>query len=77
MGFLGYSMSLHIKKSLRIPKGSSEAVNQRSDNTMAKSKKNKRTNNETVIYKTLDRKLKIKQHEPHKKQKVNSGAPER
>ena len=30
-----------------------------------------------MIYKTLHRKLKIKQNEPHKKLGVNSGAPER
>jgi hypothetical protein len=33
----------------------------RTDNTMAKRK------GQTIIYKTLHRKLKIEQHEPHKK----------
>jgi hypothetical protein len=31
---------------------------------------------QTVIYKALHRKLKIQQHGPHLKPKVNSGAPE-
>jgi hypothetical protein len=52
---------LNYKNSLKIPKGQSEAVNQRmTDNTMAKKKDEKRTN---LIYKTLHRKLKIEQHE--------------
>jgi hypothetical protein len=52
---------LNYKNSLKIPKGPSEAVNQRmTDNTMAKKKDEKRTN---LIYKTLHRKLKIEQHE--------------
>jgi len=29
-----------------------------------------------MIYKTIYRKLKIEQHEPHQKPVVNSGAPE-
>jgi hypothetical protein len=37
----------------------------RTDNTMAKSKRRK---GQTTIYKTLHRKLKIEQHEPHKNQ---------
>ena len=52
------------KKSLKIPKGQSEAVNKRTDNTMTKKKKDKKTNK---IYKTLHGKLKIGQHEFHKK----------
>ena len=35
-----------------------------------------RTKVQTTIYKTLHRKLKIEQREPHKKPSVNSGAPE-
>jgi hypothetical protein len=38
-------------------RGKPEAISQRTDNTIAKRK---------LIYKTLDRKLKIKQHEHHK-----------
>jgi len=42
---------------LKIPKGSSEAVNRRgTDNTMTK---RKRTKGQTTIYKTLQRQLKI------------------
>ena len=53
---------------LKIPKGYSEYVNRRrTDNTMAK----KGTKVQTMINKTLHRKLKIKQHshKPHKKPK--------
>jgi uncharacterized protein YfaQ (DUF2300 family) len=39
--------------------------------------KRKRTKGQTMIYKTLHRKLKIEQNEPHREQMVNSGAPER
>jgi hypothetical protein len=39
-----------------------EAINRRTDNTIAKRKK---TKGQTTIYKTLYRKLKIDQHEPH------------
>jgi hypothetical protein len=45
--------------SLKIQKGYSESVNRRTDNTMANGKHTK------MIYKTLHRKLKIEQHEPH------------
>ena len=38
--------------------------------------KSKRTKEQTTIYKTKHIKLKIKQHEPHQKTWVNSGAPE-
>jgi hypothetical protein len=38
--------------------------------------KSKRTKRQTTIYKTLHRKLKIKQYKAHYKQGVNSGAPE-
>ena len=53
-----------FKLFLKIPKGLSEAVNQRTDNnTMAKSK---RTNGQAMSYKTLHRKLKLEQHSPIK-----------
>jgi len=48
---------LNYKNSLKIPKGQSEAVNQRmTDNTMAKKKKDKRTNNDlqNITQKTKD-----------------------
>ena len=46
------------KKSLKMPKGLSEAVSQRrTDNTKDK---RKRTKEQTMIYKTLHRKLTIK-----------------
>jgi len=38
--------------------------------------KTKRTKGQTTIYKTLHRKLKIEQHEPHKKPGVNSAPHE-
>ena len=46
-----------FKKSLKIPKGWSESVNRRTDNTMAKKKKYKRTNNDLLntTHKTKDR----------------------
>jgi len=50
------------KKRLKIPKGSSEAVNRRrADNAIAK---RKRTKGKTTIHKIIHRKLKIEQHEP-------------
>ena len=42
-------------------------------NTMTK---RKRTKGQTTIYKTLHKKLKIDQHEPHQKPGMNSSAPE-
>ena len=46
-----------------MPKEQSEAVNQRkTDNTKVKRKRSKR---QTVVDKSLHRKLKIEQHEPH------------
>ena len=50
-----------------------EAINQRTYNTMAKIKRSKV---QTMIYKTLQRKLKIEKHEPHLKPGVNSGTLE-
>ena len=49
---------------MKIPKGYSDAVNRMTDNTMVK---RKRTKGQTMIYKTLHRKLTIEQHETHKK----------
>jgi hypothetical protein len=43
------------KRCLKIPEGLSEVVNQRTDNSMAK---RKRTKGQTMIWKTLHRKLK-------------------
>ena len=45
---------------------------QKTDITMAKQKK--QDSSTTMIYTTLHRKLKIKQHEPHKIPGINSGA---
>ena len=64
---------MFAKKSLKMSKGSSEAVNRRTDSTMPK---RKRTKTQTSIYKTLHRKLKIEQYELHLKPRVNSGPPE-
>jgi hypothetical protein len=44
----------------------------RTDNTMAK---RKMTKGQTMVYKTLHKKLMIEQHDIHKRQRVNSGAP--
>jgi hypothetical protein len=38
--------------------------------------KRKRTKEQTAIYKTLHRKLKIEENEPHLEPVMNSGAPE-
>ena len=52
-----------MKKSLKIPKGQSESVNQkRTDSTMANRKGAK---GQTTINNALHRKLTIEQHEPH------------
>ena len=44
-----------IKEDLKIPKGQSESVNRRTDNTTAKKKTAK---GQTTLYKTMHRKLK-------------------
>ena len=44
---------------MKIPKGKSESVNLRTDNTTPKEKE------QIMIYKTLHIKLKIEQQEPH------------
>ena len=56
-------VSLKCKKSLKIPKGKSQSVNRRTDNTMAKRKiKNIRTNNDLQ---NITHKLEIEKHPPH------------
>ena len=56
-----FKLKLWICSSLNIQKGLSESVNRRRiDNTMAKEKKG-----QTMIYKTLHRKLKMEHHELH------------
>ena len=47
---------------LKTPQGQSEAVNRRTDHAIAKRKGAKV---QTMIYKTLHRKLKSEQHENH------------
>jgi len=44
-----YCLSIKCKRSLKIPKGNSESVNRRTDNTMAKRKS---TKGQITIYKT-------------------------
>jgi hypothetical protein len=56
---IGYNVAfgqVNQMKSLKIPTGKSEAVNQRTDKAMTKIKRTKR---QTMIYKTHHRKLKI------------------
>jgi hypothetical protein len=60
---------------LKIPQGQSASVyRKRTDNTMAKRKKYKSTNNDLQI---MNIKLKIEKHELHKELGVNSDALER
>jgi hypothetical protein len=54
----------------------------RTDNTMTKRRrtdntmnKRRRTKGQTMIYKTLHRKLKMNQHEPYEKPELTSGTP--
>ena len=61
------------KKSLKTPKGQSEATNRRTNYTMAKRKLYKMTK---TMHKTLHRKPNIEEHEPHSKPGVNLGALE-
>jgi hypothetical protein len=52
-----------VEEKFEEPKGYSKAINPRNtDNTMAK---RKGTKGQTMIYKTLHRKLRIERHEPH------------
>ena len=60
-------------KGLKITKGLQIAVNQRTNNTMAK---RKWTKGQTMIYKALHKKLKIGHHEHQQKHEVNPGVPE-
>jgi hypothetical protein len=62
------------KESLKIRKRYSKAVNRRGDNTCTMAKEKVKI--QTMIYKTIFRKLEIEQHEPHKKLGVKSGATE-
>ena len=51
-----------VEEKFEEPKDYSKAINPRNtDNTMAK---RKRTKGQTMIYKTLHRKLRIERHEP-------------
>jgi hypothetical protein len=50
------------EKSMKSPKGYSDAAVSRTDNTVAKGKT---TKEQAMIYKTLHRKLTIEQHELH------------
>jgi len=52
----------HIGFQINITKNTPEAVNQRRTDNI-KAKKDKKTN--MIVDKTLHRKLKIEQHEPH------------
>jgi hypothetical protein len=60
--FCEFTISFPDTNSLKIPKGQSEAVNRRTDNTMTKRKRRK---GQTMIFKTLHRNLKIEPHESH------------
>ena len=51
--------NIAVKKSLKIPDNQKRQIDER---TMAI---RKRTKEQTIIYKTIHRKLKIEQHEPH------------
>jgi hypothetical protein len=66
----GHSI-LEDKKSLKIPKGISEAVNRRADNTMVKNDKMTHNDILNTTQKTKDRATRTPQ-----KPGVNSGAPE-
>ena len=57
-GYFFFYLNVYTVKVLMIPNGYSEAVNRRTDNTMAKEK------GQSVIYKILHEKLRIEQHEP-------------
>jgi len=58
----GKNCMKHITNSLKKPIVQSEATNLRKNNTSVKSK---RTNGQTIIYNTLNKKLMIEQHELH------------
>ena len=60
-----------IIKSWTYQRGNQNTVNQRRTDKYNDQKKEKRTNEQTMIYKTLQRKLKIDQHELHIKQRMN------
>jgi hypothetical protein len=56
-------------RSLKIPKGNQRMTDKRKTKRI-------RTKGQTMIYKTLHRKLKTKQHDPHYKLGENPGVPE-
>jgi D-hexose-6-phosphate mutarotase len=58
-----------IQKKFEGTKEESEAINRRSDNTMAKKRRH------IMIYKKLQRKLKIEQHERNPTQVFRNGKP--
>ena len=62
-----------VRRVWRYHKRYSESVKRRTDNKMAKRKKDKRTNNDLH---NIHIKLKIELQEPHLKPGVNSGTPE-
>ena len=59
-GRQSHSRGVYNKNSLKVPKGSSEAINQKTLST-----KRKLSKRQTIIDITLHRKLKIRQHERH------------
>ena len=62
-----------IKRGTKDTKGTVKLINlKQTDNAMAKNEKDK----QTTAHTTQHRKLKNKQHEPHQKPRVISGAPE-
>jgi len=60
---------IQLKKPLQIP-----VIRSRKTNDRQCHGQKKRPKGQTMIYKTLCRKLKIEQHEPHKVG-INAGAP--
>jgi hypothetical protein len=62
------------KRGTKDTKGTVKLINlKQTDNAMAKNEKDK---HKTIVHMTQHRKLKNKQHEPHQKLGVISGAPE-
>ena len=64
---------MNYKRGTKDTKGTVKLINlKQTDNAMAKNEKDK----QTTAHTTQHRKLKNKQHEPHQKLGVISGAPE-
>ena len=64
---------------MKIPQKVSEAVNQKQTNKtiqQTSGQKKKKTKIQTILRKTLYRKLKTEQQESYKTPEVNSGAPD-